>query len=182
VRKLCRYNVRTTNCRGDGRGRRGPNPFIGPVLPQPPGGEPGCIQLEDQRNNMKIKFSWRSALAVPLPAITSMASWLVARQLVAGATGPLILACVAGVLSLAAIGVVEHEETRRAGQPYKAEHLLARAEARNRIRYARAQTRRFGRLPSGEQYAPDSATDLIAIMRGIREHSVGDSSTTRRTA
>ena len=94
----------------------------------------------------------------------------------------LSLAALADLLSLAAIAIVEHEETSRTGLPYKAEHTLARAEARNRTLYAKAQTRRLGRVPCGDKYSPDSATDLAKIMCGIQEHTTGDRSITRRTA
>jgi hypothetical protein len=131
---------------------------------------------------MKVKVSWRTALSVSLPPITSMTCWLIGRQLVAGAAWPLTIAGLGGLLCLAAIVIVEHEETSRAALPYRVEHILARAEARNRIRYAKAQTRRFARLKSGELYSPDSATDLAAIMRGIHDHSADGSSTTRSSA
>jgi len=121
---------------------------------------------------MKIKLTWRSALGLPLPAIMSTTCWLITRHLVSGTAWPLSVAGLAGLLSLAALAVMEHEETRRAGLPYKAEHLLARAEARNRMRYAKAQTRRVGRRPSAEGYSPDSATDLAEIMRMARSREI----------
>lgn len=128
---------------------------------------------------MKVTLSRGTALSVSLPPITSMTCWLISRHHVAGVAWPLTIAGLGGLLCLAAIVVLEHEKTRRAALPYRAEHILARAEARNRIRYAKAQTRRFARLKSGEQYSPDRATDLATIMCGIRDHSVGDGGRTR---
>lgn len=131
---------------------------------------------------MKVTVSWGTALSVSLPPITSMTCWLIGRHLVAGAAWPLTIAGLGGLLCLAAVVIVEHEETSRAALPYRAEQILAKAEARNRNRYAKAQTRRFARLKSREQYTPDRATDLATIMRGVHDHSTGDSSTTRRSA
>lgn len=125
---------------------------------------------------MDNKPRGKSALALPLPPITSMTCWLVARHLGSGAATALGLAGLAGLLCLAAIAIMEHEETRRAALPYKAEHLLARAEARNRSRYARAQTRRINRLTGGEQYSPDTATSLTEVMHAMREPTATDRS------
>jgi hypothetical protein len=50
----------------------------------------------------------------------------------------------------------------------------ADAEARNRERYAKAQTRRFFRLASGENYKPDTATKLTDVMGEARKPSVGE--------
>jgi len=115
---------------------------------------------------MKVTMSWGTALSVSLTPITSVTCWLIGRQFAAGAAWPLTIAGLGGLLCLAAIMIVEHEKTSRAALPYRVEQILARAEARNRIRYAKAQTRRFARLEPSEQYSPDRATDLTAIMRG----------------
>jgi len=122
---------------------------------------------------MRVTVSRGTAFSVSLLPVTSMTCWLIGRHLVAGAAWPLTIAGLGGLLCLAAIVIVAREETSRAALPYRAEHILARAEARNRIRYAKAQTRRFARLKSGEQYSPDRATDLATIMRGVHDHSAG---------
>jgi len=62
------------------------------------------------------------------------------------------------------VSIVEKQETLRAELPYRVEHMLANAEARDRERYARAKTRRFFRLPSGETFKPDAPTDLQRVM------------------
>lgn len=129
---------------------------------------------------MKVTVSWGRALSVSLPPITSITCWLIGRHFVGGMAWPLMIAGLGGFLCLAAIMIIEHEETSRAALPYRAEQILAKAEARNRNRYAKAQTRRFARLQSGEQYQPDRATDLAMIMKGTHDHSAGDSSTTRK--
>ncbi len=50
---------------------------------------------------------------------------------------------------------------------------LARAEARNRTRYARAQTRRWRPIPGGEQYV-QPVTDLLKVMRITRGMEGGE--------
>jgi hypothetical protein len=125
---------------------------------------------------MDIKPRWRLARAVPLPATTSTLSGLTAHHLGADPAVTLGLAALAGLIGLAAIAIREHAATRRAELPYKAEHMLARAEARNRSRYARAQTRRSKPLPGCEHYRPDSATDLAEIVRVVRGPTVVDPS------
>jgi hypothetical protein len=117
---------------------------------------------------MDAKSRWRMAIAIPLPPAASTIGWLVCRHLASGIGIALGLAVLIGLFSLAALAIIEHEQTKRASLPYKAEHLLARAEARNRDRYGRAQTRRINGLPSGEQYSPDTATSLTEAMRVTR--------------
>jgi hypothetical protein len=132
---------------------------------------------------MNVTLRMRPLLTLSLPPpLASITCWLIVRHLAPGTIWPLAFAGLGGLLCLAAILIMEHEETRRAALPYQAELILAKAEARNRGRYAKAQTRRWARLGSGDQYSPDKATDLTVIVRGIREHTAGDSSATRRSA
>jgi len=116
---------------------------------------------------MDAKSRWRMAIAIALPPAASI-GWLVCRHLASGTGIALGLAVLIGLFSLAALAIIEHERTKRASLPYKVEHMLARAEAKNRGRYARAQTRRVNRLPSHEEYSPDTATNLTEAMRVTR--------------
>lgn len=118
--------------------------------------------------------SQRAALAgfepeVRMPPIASTTSGLVAHYLGSTTVITLCLAILAGFLCLGAITIREYAETRRTGLPYKAEHLLAKAEARNRRWYVRAQTRRSKPVTGGEGYCPDAATDLAQVMRLTRD-------------
>jgi predicted lipid-binding transport protein (Tim44 family) len=131
---------------------------------------------------MKIKFRWRPAFAVPIPPIGALTAGLAIHRLVQGTALTLGLACLTGLLLLIALAVLAREETRRAALPYRAEQMLAKAEARNRARYAKAQTRRFNRIASREIYSPDMATDLIGVMAGFRSYSPEDGSVTRKSA
>ncbi len=131
---------------------------------------------------MKINFRWIPAIAVPIPPIGAIATGLAVHDLVPGTALPLGLASLASLLLLITLAVLAHEQTRRAALPYRAEHFLAKAEARNRTRYARAQTRRFFRIKSGDKYSPDKATDLARIITSIRTRSANDGSVTRQAA
>src|SRR6266436_549166 len=99
---------------------------------------------------MDAKSRWTMAIAIPLPPAASAIGWLICRHVGSGPGIALCLAVLIGLFSLASLAIIEHEKTKRAGLPYRAEHEIARAEARNRGRYARAQTRRVKRLPRGE--------------------------------
>lgn len=131
---------------------------------------------------MKIKFRWTSAFAVPTPPIGAIATAASLHSRAPGAALLLGLAGLVGVLLLLTLAVLAREQTRRATLPYATERILARAEARNRTRYAKAQTRRFWRISNGQTYSPDQATDLAQIMRGFRVYSKGDESATRKSA
>lgn len=122
---------------------------------------------------MNMTPRWRLAHAIP-PPIASTIGGLLARHSGADAIVTLGLAILAGSLSLAAMAIREHATTRRAGLPYEAEIELARAEARNRGLYARAQTRRSKPLTGGERYRPDAATSLAEIMRSMHESTAAD--------
>jgi hypothetical protein len=119
---------------------------------------------------------------VPIPAIGAVATVVSLHRRVPDTLLLLGLAGLAGALLLLALAVLAREQTRRASLPYATEHILARAEARNRIRYAKAQTRRFWRIPRGETYRPDQATDLTRIIGGSNVYSAGDESVTRKSA
>lgn len=128
---------------------------------------------------MKIKVHWTPAFAIPIPPGGVIATGLAVHRLVPGAVLPLGLAGLAGMLLLRTVYALAREQTRRAALPYKAEHTLARAEARNRTLYAKAQTRRFWRITNGQAYTPDKATDLTQIAGGFRLYSGDDGSVTR---
>jgi hypothetical protein len=97
------------------------------------------------------KLAGRPLLALTVPAVVSTGSWVIVHRLEPGTAWPVVLAVLAAVVSLITVAMIEvaktrrvsvaeKQETRRAELPYRVEHMLARAEARNRERYAKAQT------------------------------------------
>lgn len=111
------------------------------------------------------KVKWRHAVTFPLPPVTLIASWLIIRRLGGGNVTALGLAVLVGLFTLATVAIIEHERTLRARLDCSPANLLALAEAHDRSRYARAQTRRFLRLSGGEKYVPDTATNVIELLR-----------------
>lgn len=128
---------------------------------------------------MDVKSHCRMLIAIPVP-FGSTVTWLICRHLGSGMVAAFGVAFMFGLFSLAAIAIIEHEQTRRASLPYRTGHVLARAEAQNRRRYSRAQTRRIGRLANGENYIPDKATDLTEVIYAIGEPEVAPTSTDPR--
>jgi hypothetical protein len=134
----------------------------------------------NRRDTRDGKLAERPLLALTVPAVVSIGSWVIVHRLEPGTAWPAVLAVLAAVVSLIAVAiieaaktrrvsVVEKQETRRAELPYRVEHTLAKAEARNRERYAKAQTRRFFSLGTGETYKPDTPTDLQQVMETTRK-------------
>lgn len=131
------------------------------------------------------KLAGRPLLALGVPAVASISSWVIVHQLEPGTAWPAVLAVLAAMASLIAVAIIEvaktrrvsvteRQETRRAELPYRVEHTLAEAEARNRERYAKAQTRRFFSLGTGETYRPETPTDLQQIMETTRKRLLKD--------
>jgi hypothetical protein len=114
------------------------------------------------------KSYWTTGIAVPPTAAGSIAGWLVFRHQTWGTPAILGLAALSGLCSLAVIAIIEHGQTKRAGIPFKVEHLLAEGESEERKRIARARTRRTNRLTDGEQYAPSNTTSIPEAMRVAR--------------
>lgn len=115
---------------------------------------------------MKIKLVGRWMFVVPVPAVTATTCLLATYHFLPGLAWTFIIAGFGGASTLTVIAIVEHEKTRRKEIPFRTEHSLARAEARNQMRYVKAQTRRIGRI-SGN-YNPGVSASLVIIIREIR--------------
>lgn len=119
---------------------------------------------------MKTRTYTRRSLPTLLAAIASLSGGLIAHAFLPGVIWTLgVAASAASLVSVASVAIIEHERTRRAELPYRAERILAQAEAHVRLRAAKARTRRIRptQLPTPEA-SPEEATDLTTVMRIAR--------------
>lgn len=110
-----------------------------------------------------------------VPPGASAAIGLATLHLTSDESFALVIVVIGGMFALLAVAIIEIGKTRRSTTPERertrreelarhAVNTVADAEGDDRRRYAKAQTRPFFRLKSGEKYKPDEATDLVKLI------------------
>jgi hypothetical protein len=130
----------------------------------------------------------RQVPMIAVPGVTGIASALVAHvvlgerglsymDVVVGVVGVLVAAIVAIVAreigETARTWIKESNETKRAALPYGVEQTLARTLQREVLYFAKAQSRRFWRLPLAGGRKPAEFPDLGTVMGVARNSPMG---------